>query len=232
MVFVIAEIGVNWDGDFDIAKDMMKKAKEFGCNAVKFQAFKKEMVKAHPENKRLEKSAISESNIKQIDNIAKTVGIEWFCTPMYPEAVDFLEPFVNKYKIRYSDGKTILNNGTSPILERILKTQKEVLISSNQPPKDLENFSDKKIKWLYCEPKYPCDFSDLDFTENKYYDGFSNHCPKIIAPLVATILGLEIIEIHITSNKDKNFIDNSVSFNYNELQQLVSLIRQSEKILR
>jgi len=80
MVFVIAEIGVNWDGDFDIAKDMMKKAKEFGCNAVKFQAFKKEMVKAHPENKRLEKSAISESNVKQICAYGHVTKPMKFCT--------------------------------------------------------------------------------------------------------------------------------------------------------
>ena len=55
MVFVIAEIGVNWDGDFDLLEEMVSKAKEYGCNAVKFQAYNQELVKEHPEYKRLDR---------------------------------------------------------------------------------------------------------------------------------------------------------------------------------
>jgi len=48
MFFVVAEIGVNWDGDFELAKEMIKNAKESGCDAVKFQAYQEEIVKNHP----------------------------------------------------------------------------------------------------------------------------------------------------------------------------------------
>ena len=53
MVFIVAEIGINWDGDFKLVKDLMKNAKKVGFNAVKFQAFDKNITKNHPESNRL-----------------------------------------------------------------------------------------------------------------------------------------------------------------------------------
>ena len=93
-------------------------------------------------------------------------------------------------------------------------------------------YNNSKIKWLYCVPKYPCSLEELDFSELDKFDGFSNHCPQLMAPLSAAILGTEIIEIHITSDKTKKFIDNNVSFDYNELTEVIRLIRLSEKIKR
>ena len=52
MTFVVAEIGVNWDGNLEIAKEMMVQSKKAGCDAVKFQAFTEELVKDHPEKNR------------------------------------------------------------------------------------------------------------------------------------------------------------------------------------
>src|SRR5579872_5712176 len=108
MVFVIAEIGVNWDGNFDLVKSMMTKAKECKCDAVKFQAFNEDIVKDHPEKSRLMSCSISKNNIEIINELAKSVGIEWFCTPMYPEAVDILTPYVSRFKIREFDGRPLL----------------------------------------------------------------------------------------------------------------------------
>lgn len=230
MVFIIAEIGVNWDGDFNLAELMMKKAKECGCGAVKFQAFNEEIVKNHPEKFRLMNSSITRDNIETINEIAKSVEIEWFCTPMYPDAVDILDPYVSRFKIREFDGRQILEGKTTEILERVLKTSKQIIISTQKSPKDTKYFGHSKIKWLYVVPKYPCSLTELDFREIKNFDGFSNHSPHIIAPLTASILGAEIIEVHITSDKSKNYIDNNVSFDYKELEELVSLIRMSQQI--
>jgi len=230
MFFVVAEIGVNWDGDFELAKEMIKKAKEAGCNAVKFQAYQEEIVKNHPEKSRLVKSAISKSNVETINEIAKSIGIEWFCTPMYLEAVDFLEPYVKKFKIREIDSRILLQNKSSELFDKIYKTNKEIIISSEYSPKDCKYFSDPRVKWLYCVPKYPCNIADLDFSHIKDFNGYSNHCPFIIAPLASAINGAKIIEVHITSNKSKPFIDNNVSFDYIELKNLVNLIHLSEKM--
>jgi N,N'-diacetyllegionaminate synthase len=228
MTFIIAEIGVNWDGDFQLVKEIMIESKKNGCDAVKFQSYTHDMIKSHPEHERLIKSSISKDNIDEIDNIAKHVGIEWFCTPMYPEAVDLLNPYVKRFKIRESDSRILLKNETSDIIDNVLSTKKEIIASSESNPINSKYYD--KIKWLYCIPKYPCNLSDLSFGHLDDYFGYSNHCPNIIAPLTAAILGSKIIEIHITSSKSKNFIDNPVSFDYGELRQLTKMIRDFEKI--
>jgi N,N'-diacetyllegionaminate synthase len=232
MTFIIAEIGVNWDGDFELLKEMMIHAKEAGCDAVKFQAFNKNIIGNHPEYERLIKTSVSESNVKKIDELSKLIGIEWFCTPMFVEAVDFLNPYVKRFKMREFDGRGLLENKSSDLVKKILETGKQVIISSNQSLENSKFYNNSKIKWLYCVPKYPCSLEELDFSELDKFDGFSNHCPQLMAPLSAAILGTEIIEIHITSDKTKKFIDNNVSFDYNELTEVIRLIRLSEKIKR
>ena len=230
MVFVVAEIGVNWDGDFKLAKQMMTVAKKSGCDAVKFQAFDYDIVKEHPESERLIKASISKDNIDKIDKISKEVGIEWFATPMYPDAVNLLEPYVKKFKVRVVDGRLLFQNGSSEIVDRIIKTKKDFIVSVEKNPKTLSIYSQKNISWLYCVSKYPCDFSDLDFSNIENFDGYSNHCPHFSAPLTAVILGTKIVEVHLTSDKSKNFADNNVSFDYAEFENLMKLIRLAETI--
>ena len=228
MVFVIAEIGINWDGDYTLLENMMYQAKEVDCNAVKFQAFNERIVKEHPEKNRLLKSTITKNNIKKINELSKSVGIEWFCTPMYPEAVDFLNPFVKRFKVREFDGRPLLNNKTSKLLKKLFDTNKEIIISSQKSPRDSQFYKKYEIKWLYVVSKYPCKLSDLNFENIGDFDGYSNHCPEIIAPLKAVELGAKIIEIHFTSDKSKNFIDNNVSFDYDDLLELMPIIRKNQ----
>ena len=230
MTFIVAEIGVNWDGDFDLVKKMMLNAKQADCNAVKFQSFNEDTVKDHPQKERLLKSSITEDNIYEIDRIANTVDVEWFSTPMYPDAVDFLNSFVKRFKLRFHDGVSLLENKTTKLFEKIISTKKEVIVSSQTSPLNSKFYEHEQIKWLYVVPKYPCKIEDIDFTRIKEFNGYSNHCPHILVPLAATILGANIIEIHITSDKSGDFVDNSVSFDFNELKNLVGLIRQAEKL--
>ena len=72
--------------------------------------------------------------------------------------------------------------------------------------------------------------NDLDFSKLSSFDGFSNHCQNIIAPLTAAILDTNIIEIHLTIDKKQNFVDNNVSFDPNELKQLTNFIKLSKQI--
>ncbi|HXT83892.1 MAG TPA: N-acetylneuraminate synthase family protein [Verrucomicrobiae bacterium] len=231
MIFFVAEIGVNWDGDFITLKDMLTFAKKLGCNAVKFQAYNEDIIKNHPQKSRLIKSAVSKTNVEYINKLASEVNIEWFCTPMYKEAVDFLEPYVKRFKIREADGRVLLENKSSKLIDRILSTKKEIIISSATDPSRSKYYNNTKIKWLYVVPKYPCSPSDLDFRDIKKFDGYSNHCPYIIAPLSAAVLGAKIIEVHMTSSKSKDYIDNAVSFDYLELENLVKMIRLYEKMI-
>lgn len=230
MTMIIAEIGVNWDGDIDLAKEMMSRAKQSGCDAVKFQAFDEKIVLSHPQKDRLLRSSISKNNIETIHELAKNIGIEWFCTPMYVDAIDLLKPYVNRYKVREFDSRSFLEGESSKLIDLLLKTGKDIIISTQHNPKTHRLFNDPQIHWLYCVPKYPCELDDLDFTSFSDFDGYSNHCQHIIAPLTSVILGGKIVEIHITSNKTMNFIDNNVSFDYDELNNLIKLIRQAERI--
>ena len=230
MVFITAEIGVNWDGDFILIEKMMRDAKNAGCDAVKLQAFDEKIVSENPEKNRLLKSSISRNNIEQINSISKKIGIEWYCTPMYPDAIDFLDSFVKRYKIRYDDSLPLHENKTTPLISKALETEKQIIISTQKNPKQLELYNNDKVKWLYVVPKYPCSIDELDFSNLSDFDGFSNHRIHILAPLSAVILGAKMIEIHVTSNKDKDFIDNPVSFDTNETKKLVTLIRYAEKM--
>jgi len=230
MVFIVAEIGVNWDGDFDLVKQMMEKSKKSGCDAVKFQAYSKKMVENHPESERLLKSTISKENIEEINDISKSVGIEWFGTPMYEESVELLDPYVKRFKIREFDGRPLLENKTSKIMNKILETNKEIIISSQKSPKNSIYFFEERIKWLYCEPKYPCALTELDFSNMNDFFGYSNHTANLLAPICAIANGAKLIEIHITSDKSKKFIDNNISFDYKELENLVPMIRLIEQI--
>jgi sialic acid synthase SpsE len=229
-MFIVAEIGVNWEGNFELLENLLLDLKKIDCHAVKFQAYNIDMIKEHPLRDRLMKSAVTELNVEKINELSKKIGIEWFCTPMYPEAVKFLEPFVKRYKIRESDGRVLMKNSTSPLIDQILDTDKEVIVSTNKNPSKTKFYKNQKIKWLYCVPKYPCTLEEINFKEMKDFDGYSNHCNNIIAPLTASILGADILEVHVTADKNKDFIDNPVSFNLNEIKKLIEMIKFTEKI--
>ena len=232
MVFITAEIGVNWNGDFHLIEKMMKDAKNAGCNAVKLQAFNEKIVGDNPNKDRLLETSVSAENVNEIQLISKKVGIEWYCTPMYADAISFLDEYVKRYKIRFADSLDLHKNQPSPLISRVLKTNKEIIISSQKNPKNLELYNNKNIKWLYVVPKYPCTLDEIDFSCLKDFQGYSNHCRDSIAPLTAAILGAEMIEIHVTSDKEKNYFDNPVSFDPSETEHLVQLIRKTEKINR
>ncbi len=230
MVFVVSEIGVNWNGSFELLEEMIKKSKNAGCDAVKLQAFSEKEIADHPDKEKLLTCSVNSDNVEQVNKIALDSGIEWFCTPMYDEAVDFLDSYVKRYKIRHADGISLLEDKESNLIKKVLDTGKQVIISSEITPKNSKFFSNKQISWLYCVPKYPSSFKEIDFKNIRDFDGYSNHSPSFMAPLTAVVLGAEIIEVHITSDKTKNFFDNNVSFDYNELEYLLKLIRVSEDI--
>jgi len=232
LVFITAEIGVNWDGDFDLIQNMMKNAKNAGCDAVKLQAFNEKIVGDNPEKDRLLRTSVSAQNVNEIQLISKKVGIEWYCTPMYSDAISFLDEYVKRYKIRFTDSLDLHKNQSSSLISKVLETNKEIIISSQKNPKDLELYKNKNIKWLYVVPKYPCRLDEIDFSDLRYFQGYSNHCKDFVAPLTATILGAKMIEIHVTSDKEKNYFDNPVSFDPQETEYLVQLIRKTEKINR
>ena len=224
MVFLVSEIGVNWNGDLSILNKMVSLSKESGCSAVKFQSFNEEVVINHPEKNLLLKCSVSKENIDDIDKICKKNRIEWFCTPMYADAVDLLDPYIDKFKVRESDGGKLLIKEETPLIKKILNSNKELIISSEKSPMNSEFYKDSRINWLYCIPKYPTKLNEINFVQLKDFKGFSNHCPDIRAPIIASMLGAEIIEIHVTLDKFDKYFDNNVSFSFSEVKKIRKLI--------
>jgi N,N'-diacetyllegionaminate synthase len=217
---LVAEIGVNWNGDFELVKEMMQESVNAGFNLVKFQSFEAKLVSNHPQASQVFKSSITPENVKKINSISVDVGIEWFCTPMYENAISFLDPYVCRYKIREYDSRVLLTNNPTNLFLKLLETKKEIMISSELSPQNCKWYDHEQIKWLYCVPKYPCTLDEIDFSLLNSFNGFSNHCRNISAPLEAIRLGSKILEIHITSDKNGDFIDNNVSFDYSEMKQI------------
>ena len=217
---LVSEIGVNWDGDFELVKEMMQESLNSGFDLVKFQSFEAKLVANHPQASRVFRSSITSENVKKINSISVDIGIEWFSTTMYENAVLFLDPYVYRYKIREYDGRMLLKNNPTNLFLKLLETKKEIMISSESSPQNCKWFDHEQIKWLYCVPKYPCKFGEIDFSLLKSFHGFSNHCKNMSAPLEVINLNSEILEIHITSDKNGDFIDNNVSFDYSEMKEI------------
>jgi len=218
MIHITAEIASHWQGDFKTLEDMAKSLKLAGVDSIKLQALSVEKICRHPELKYYEDSSVSPRNIDRIDSICKRVGIDWYATVCYADAVEFLDPYVNRFKISVAGSKD------DKIKDAVFSTGKEVFISTEKPFKT----SDPRIKNLYCVPSYPCEYGQINFNSIQYFDGYSNHCQNGLAVLNAVEYGAKYIEFHVTPSHDYFLLDNKVSFTYLETFDIVRWIRNYE----
>ena len=205
-MFLVAEIGNNWDGDLQIAESMIKNAKKLGFDAVKFQAFGEEHWKNYPQFPQLKDTSITKENIEHIDRLARKYCIEWFCTPTRIDLVDLINPYVSRYKIRYAD------RNNSQLVYKVRMQNKPIIMSTNH----------KEI-WaicLYCIPNYPTKLKEINFSMMRKFDGFSNHCASVYAAIWALQENLQVYEFHITESHKKPYIDNVVSYDYKQLKKI------------
>ena len=107
---MVAEIGSNWEGDFKKAEKIITECKKAGADAVKFQMWRATdlYTKSHPLWNFIKKSEITFEKAKKLKNICDKVGIEFFCSAFYPEAVEFLEKLgVKRYKIASRSSRSL-----------------------------------------------------------------------------------------------------------------------------
>jgi len=211
MTFLTAELGTNWRGDVDVLQRMLVKCHWAGIDAVKFQALSDELINRHPEWDWYHHASITPENVDTIDKICKKIGMEWFCTPCYAEAVDWLDPYVKRWKIRHAD------NTKSSILQKCINTKKEIIISV-----DRENAvigQSPYVKQIYCIPKYPTTLGELNFDMLKVLKGYSNHCLDVTALYKAYRYGIDYLEFHLTDSSDDFAIDNKVSLTYLQMEE-------------
>ena len=210
MTKVIAEIGVNWR-NLDEADKMIRESAEAGADIAKFQAYKQDgfVIGSH-----LYSIALTQKDIVYLYHRCNSHGIEFLGTPMYPEAVSMLNPYVKRWKVRYFD------RTNAEIFDQIMEVDKEykpVLVSSDNPVGACERF-----KILYCVPEYP----PIRAPINKIPEGFcgvSSHYPDINVVEKWARQGLKYLEVHV--KRDKYYPswccrDNYVSITMSELAEL------------
>ena len=223
--FIIAEIGNNHNGSMELALELIKKAKECGVDAVKFQtkdielAFPKELLDKKYENEssfgrtyREHKEALefSKNELSQIYDYAKKLEIICFSTPFDIKSVKLLEELNNPiYKIS-SFHVTELG-----LIEEICKTQKPIIMSSGMSTIDELDQAVNLIKkytedfvLLHCVSSYPTDDGDLNFNviptlKNRYncLVGYSGHERGTVLCTSTILLGSRIIERHFTLDR-------------------------------
>lgn len=211
---IIPDIGVNWAGDFDMLELMLKACYDAEIDLVKFQSFGPEHYEKYPQFPDLKNTSVTKENIEQIDKLCKKYNLEWFATPTNLEAVDYLDPYVKQYKIRYAD------QSNESLISKVKEKQKPVIISCEEPSKFYGMIT------LYCVPKYPPKKEEIDFRRIKYFNGYSNHYPEYSVLLKAALAGAKIIELHITPSRDIDLPDNPVSFDLQELQEINTIFKQ------
>ena len=235
-VNIIAEIGSNWQGDIELGKKHIKKAKESGATHVKFQMWRAEDIyeTTDPDWEQIKKSELSEEVAVELKNYADKIGIKWFCSVFYPEAVDFLESLnVEIHKIA-SWTAALKHDFSKETIHAVSKTKKKTFISigNGVNKKFMENeFENNTYQYTYCVANYPTLDKEINWNELLKNDFFSDHTLGIIIPITFMILKKSsgcneiFIEKHV---KMDNSIgpDSEFSITFDELQNMTNDINR------
>ena len=256
-VTIIAEAGVNHNGDINIAKKMVDAAKLAGVDYVKFQTFTPEkLVSRYAEKaeyqkettgnsetqlEMLEKLSLTNDNFKQLKEYCDNIEIGFISTPFDLDSIDFLEQLnMDFWKVPSGEVTNL------PYLEKIAKTGRKVIMSTGMCNMNeivtaidiLEKNGTSDIELLHCNTQYPTPFKDVNLNamlEIKNVTGkivgYSDHTVGIEVPIAAVGLGAEIIEKHFTLDKEMQGPDHKASVNPDELCTMVSCIRNIEDAL-
>lgn len=243
--FIIAEIGINHNGDIKLAKKLIDIAKEAGCDAVKFQKRTIDIVYTPEDLARPRENPFGSTNgdlkrglefgekeYRIIDSYCKKRGIMWFASPWDEQSVDFLEKFkVPCYKI----ASACLTN--DDLLKKIKKTKKPIIMSTGmstqaQIKHAVKLLGEKNTAILQCTATYPSQDSDLNLNTITWFRktfkcpiGYSGHETGIVESVVAVVLGANIVERHITTDRAMWGSDQAASLEPNGLQRVVRDIR-------
>ena len=250
-IFIIAEIGVNHNGDINLAKKMIKSASECGVDAVKFQTFKSEELvtenartadyqeentNENSQLKMLKKLELTFDDFKELKDYASKCNVIFISSPFDINSVDLLETLdVPLYKL----GSGELNN--FELIDYVQKTNKPIIISTGMATldeiKETYDFIENKdnLIILHCITGYPTSFEEanLNFikTLKSEFDvpiGFSDHSPGIELPIAAVALGACVVEKHFTLDKNLEGPDHKASLNPKEFKAMVDAIRNIE----
>jgi N-acetylneuraminate synthase len=244
--FVIAEIGINHNGDIEIAKKLIDAAKYTGCDAVKFQkrdiniVYTKEYLDSPRESPwgktqgdQKKKLEFTQNEYEIIDSYCKAKDIIWFASAWDNQSLKFLDKFNLSYH-KIASAMIIDNN----FLKEVASRKKHTFISTGMSTdKDIENavkiFESEKCSFelMHCVSTYPTKVEDvnlatINFMKEKFKCnvGYSGHENGIIVSLTATVLGITSLERHITLDRTMYGSDQAASLEPRGFMELNSRI--------
>ena len=250
--YVIAEIGINHNGDIEIAEKMIRAAKEAGVDAVKFQKRTPLLCVPPEERSKMRETPwgyityleyrehveFGQKEYARIDALCKELGIDWFASVWDEEAIDFLEQFDPiAYKV---PSASLTDTG---LIDKLNSTGRPIILSTGmstmeQIRESVGHFDMNKLALTHATSAYPCDPSELNLrmveTLTKEFDcpvGYSGHEVGLIPSVVAVGLGASIVERHFTLDRSMWGTDQSASVEPGGMERLVKYIRVTEQAL-
>lgn len=236
---IIAEIGINHNGDMGLAREMIHAAQEAGADTAKFQYYDPEKVldSEHPLLKpwwnEILDTQLSPDDVAMLKDTCWEAGIAFLCSVFDPADVPLFEELgMERYKIA---SRSMYDR---PLALAIAATEKPVLVSYGcqkdyQHPAVLRvpGCGNRSISKLYCVSKYPTQLEDLKFICHDSdqeawsvfeweYRGFSDHTIGTTAAIIAMALGAQIIEKHVTMDKSLPGPDHVCSATFGELRAI------------
>ena len=239
--YFIAEVNTSHFGNLEKAKELIKLAKESGCDCVKFQSWSEDTLysndfyKENPIAKRfIKKFSLSPSQLHELSIYARSIDIDFASTPYSIEEVDFLidkcrVPFIKVASMdinNYPLLKHIANKGTAIILSTGMSNLGEIQDAVNL----LKSCKAQNLAILHCNSIYPTplnvvNLKNLSLLQNTYPNatiGYSDHTLDVEISLAAIALGATIIEKHFTLDKSLIGMDNQMAIEYGQLTELIS----------
>ena len=249
-IFITGEIGINHNGDVNLAKEIIKGAKDSGCDAIKFQkrnidkVYTKEFLDGYRESpwgntqgdqkKGLE---FGKQEYDEIDKYCKKLNIAWFASAWDLDSLNFLK----QYDLKFNKIASAMIVDIS-FLNEVAKEKKHTFISTGMSSlQDIENavkiFNDHNCSFelMHCVSTYPMKVEDANLItivglkeKFKCNVGYSGHENGLAVSYAAASLGISSLERHITTDRTIYGSDQAASIEINGLHELISGIRKIE----
>jgi len=251
-VYIVGEIGINHNGDLNIAKKLVKEAFLAGMDAVKFQKRTPEICVPKEQQSQMRdtpwgyisyldyryKVEFGVDEYREIDKLCKELGITWFVSVWDELSVDFMEQFSPAcYKVP-SASMTDL-----PLLKKLRSTGRPLILSTgmstmNQIRTAINEIGNENLVITHTTSAYPCPPDELNLkmieTLKKEFEcpiGYSGHEVGLVPSAVAVALGACLVERHITLDRAMWGSDQAASVEPQGMEKLVKYIRVTEQAL-
>lgn len=242
--FIIAEAGLNHNGDVELAKCLIEQAAQLGADAVKFQTYTPDELfpPDHPDLHQFKKVVFDQNIYLDLMATAENHNIMLLSTPFDEASVDLLDVIgITAFKI--GSGEVTHHHLLRYIAEKqktiILSTGMSTLVELDRAIAIIREAGDPPLALLHCVSAYPCPveqaaLQNITLLQQhfSYPVGFSDHTTSDLCAIAAIALGACIVEKHFTLSHHLPGWDHSFSYDPDQMKRFITLIRDTEQALK